>query len=91
MVAWTGAYRRLALLGTMDGQEDASARDIRVEVADAVDIAVVLAPGSKIASQLDANELALLAPHGTEEFDCAVHVAGHVDRVTDGNRGFGHD
>lgn len=74
----------------MHRQEDTSSRDVRVEVADAVDIAVILSSGSKLAGQLDTNEFALLAPDRPDELDCAVHVARNIDHVAQGDRRVGH-
>ena len=74
----------------MDGQEDACARDIGIEVANAIDVAVILSSSSEFTSQFHTDEFALLAPDRPDKLDSAIHVARHVDHVAQGDGGVGH-
>jgi hypothetical protein len=74
----------------MDGQEDACARNIGIEVANAIDIAIILSSGSKLTGQFDTDEFALLAPDRPDELDSAIHVAWYIDHVAQGDRGVSH-
>jgi hypothetical protein len=74
----------------VDRQKDTCSRDIRIKVADAIDVAVILSSGSEFAGQFNTNKVALLASDGSDEFDSAIHVARHVDHVAQGDRRVGH-
>ena len=70
----------------MDGQKDTGAWVDRIEIADAVDVAVILSSSSKVGGKLDPNEFTLLAPDRSNEFDGAVHIARDIYRVANGDR-----
>jgi hypothetical protein len=49
-----------------------------------VNITIVLPPRRILATQLDAGKYTFLASYGADKLDDAVHGAGHVDDIADG-------